>query len=93
VHIDRQVRAFNPWPMAETRLAGEPLRILRSRLLQDAGRAGDPGSLLGLGDDGLRVACGEGVVVLRELQRAGKRPVSARDFANGVRIAGARLGT
>ena len=92
-HIDRQVRAFNPWPMAETRLAGEPLRILRSRLLQDSGRAGEPGSLLGLGDDGLRVACGEGVVVLRELQRAGKRPVSARDFANGVRIAGARLGT
>jgi methionyl-tRNA formyltransferase len=91
-HIDRQIRAFNPWPVAETRLDGQPLRILRSRLLDAAGRAGEPGSLLGLDDSGLRVACGEGVVQLRELQRAGKRPVSARDFANGVRIAGARLG-
>ena len=78
--------------MAETRLDGQPLRILRSRLLEASGRAGEPGSLLGLGDDGLRVACGEGVVLLRELQRAGRRPVPARDFANGVRIAGARLG-
>ena len=91
-HIDRQIRAFNPWPVAETRLDGQPLRILRSRLLEASGRAGEPGSLLGLGDDGLRVACGEGVVLLRELQRAGRRPVPARDFANGVRIAGARLG-
>ena len=93
VQIDRQIRAFNPWPVAETRLGGEPLRILRSRLLEREGRAAEAGTLLGIGDDGLRVACGEGVIALRELQRAGKRAVSARDFANAVRIAGVRLGT
>jgi methionyl-tRNA formyltransferase len=92
VHIDRQIRAFNPWPMAETRLGDEPLRVLRARVVDRAARAAQPGSLLGNADDGLRIACGEGVLALRELQRAGKRPVSARDFANAVRVAGLRLG-
>jgi len=93
VQIDRQVRAFNPWPVAETRVGGEPLRILRTRLLERDGCAAPPGTLLGLGEDGLRVACGQGVIALRELQRAGKRPVAARDFANAVRIDGLRFGT
>ena len=55
-------------------------------------RAGEPGTLLGLAEDGLRVACGAGVLAVRELQRAGKRPVSARDFANAVRLTGLRFG-
>ena len=93
VQIDRQVRAFNPWPVAETRVGGEPLRILRTRLLERDGCAAPPGTLLGMGEDGLRVACGQGVIALRELQRAGKRPVAARDFANAVRIDSLRFGT
>jgi methionyl-tRNA formyltransferase len=91
--LDRQIRAFNPWPVAETRFAGEPLRLLRSRVAATGGNDATPGTLLGLADDGLRVACGEGVLAVRELQRAGKRPVSARDFANAVRLDGLRFGT
>ena len=90
--LDLQVRAFNPWPIAETRFAGEALRILRARVAQPSGGEAAPGTLLGLADDGLRVACGEGVLAVSELQRAGKRPVSARDFANAVRLDGMRLG-
>ena len=93
VQIDRQIRAFNPWPVAETRMGHESLRILRSRLLERDGGAAAPGTLLGIGDEGLRIACGQGVIALRDLQRAGKRPVSARDFANAVRIDGLRFGT
>jgi methionyl-tRNA formyltransferase len=90
--LDRQVRAFNPWPIAETRFAGESLRILRARIAQPSGSEAAPGTLLGLAEDGLRVACGEGVLAVGELQRAGKRPVSARDFANAVRLDGTRFG-
>jgi methionyl-tRNA formyltransferase len=90
--IDRRIRAFNPWPMAETMLAGEPLKLLRARVARHTGSEGPPGAVLGLADDGLHVACGEGVLAVRELQRAGKRPVSARDFANALRVAGMRLG-
>ena len=79
-------------PIAETRFAGENLRILRAHVAECTGAGGAPGTLLGIADDGLRVACGEGVLAVRELQRAGKRPVSSRDFANAVRLAGLRFG-
>jgi methionyl-tRNA formyltransferase len=89
--IDRRIRAFNPWPVAETRLAGEALRLLRSGVTDAHAREAAPGTVLGVAEDGLRVACGEGVLAVNQLQRAGKRPVSARDFANAVRLAGLRF--
>ena len=89
--IDRKIRAFNPWPVAETRLAGEALRLLRSGVADARAREAAPGTVLGVAEDGLRVACGEGVLAVNELQRAGKRPVSARDFANAIRLAGLRF--
>jgi len=93
IEIDRRVRAFNPWPMAETSFAGEPLRVLRARIADQPATEAAPGTLLGIAEDGLRVACGDGVLAVRELQRAGKRPISARDFANAVRLDGLRFGT
>jgi methionyl-tRNA formyltransferase len=90
--LDLRVRAFNPWPIAETQFAGDPLRILRARVAQPSGSEAAPGTLLGLAEDGLHVACGEGVLAVNELQRAGKRPVLARDFANAVRLDGMRFG-
>jgi len=102
--IDRQVRAFNPWPIAETRCAGEPLRILRAQpeagmgaARDDAGRAaagGDapPGTVLGTGAQGIRVACGSGVLVIESVQRPGRRPVPAADFAHAVSLEGVVLG-
>ena len=93
VEIDRRVRAFNPWPMAETSFAGEQLRVLRARIADQPASDAVPGTLLGIAEDGLRVACGEGVLAVRDLQRAGKRPISARDFANAVRLDGLRFGT
>jgi methionyl-tRNA formyltransferase len=86
--LDRRIRAFNPWPIAETTFAGETLRLWRASIAEASGRAAAPGTLLGVGADGLRVACGQGVLAISELQRAGKKPVSARDFANAVRIDG-----
>jgi methionyl-tRNA formyltransferase len=93
MRLDAQVRAFNPWPIAETVFAGETLRVLESRVAEARDADAEPGTLLGIADDGLRVACGQGVLAVRELQRAGKRPVSARDFANAVRLAGMRFGS
>jgi methionyl-tRNA formyltransferase len=91
--LDAKVRAFNPWPMAETSFAGESLKVLRARIADQPASEAAPGTLLGIADDGLRVACGEGVLAVGELQRAGKRPISARDFANAVRLDGLRFGT
>jgi methionyl-tRNA formyltransferase len=84
--IDRQIRAFNPWPSAETTLQGEPVKLWRSRLGPGAATA-VPGTVLGLQDDALAVACGSGVVQVLELQRAGRKAVSAREFTNAMRAA------
>ena len=84
--IDRQIRAFNPWPVAETRLHGESVKMLMSRVAQ-ASVAGihSPGTVLGLHGDALQIACGEGVLEVLQLQRAGRRPVTAREFLNAGR--------
>jgi methionyl-tRNA formyltransferase len=92
VELDRMIRAFNPWPVAETLFEGELLRIWRARVAEGLRAGAAPGTLLGLEQDALRVACGAGVLAITELQRAGKRPVSARDFANALRLDGRRFG-
>jgi methionyl-tRNA formyltransferase len=48
--------------------------------------------VLGLVQDRLHVATGNGVLAIAELQGAGRRPVSARDFANARKLTGERLG-
>ena len=95
--ISRQVRAFNPWPVAETRFAGEPLRIHDAYASPDAAPSGaTPGTWLGLisGADGqaLRVACGTGELHVTQLQRAGRRVVAAREFVNSAGSAAGSFG-
>ncbi len=87
--IDRQIRAFNPWPTAETRLDGEPVKLLRSCV--EPGRHAPagvvPGSLIGLGGAALEWPADAAILQVLELQRAGRKPVAARDFYNALRLA------
>jgi methionyl-tRNA formyltransferase len=99
IDIDRQVRAFNPWPVAETTLAGEPLRILATHVLpmganepSSDSKMRDPGSIVEVRDDFVVVRCGQGYLGLTQLQRPGRRVVSARDYSHGLELAGRRLG-
>jgi len=90
-HVDRQVRAFNPWPVAETRFSGRQLRIWEARPI--ALRAEQPpGSVLSAGKEGIDVACGAGVLRLLTVQLAGARQVSAADFINAHSLEGVCLG-
>ena len=98
VEIERKVRAFNPWPIAETRLEGEQLRVFEA-VAEDAAASGgaDPGTIIAVRDSSLLVQCGKGQLALRQLQRPGRRTVSAGDFARGggstrTPLPGARLG-
>ncbi len=79
--LDRQVRALDPWPVAEAHLDDKPLRIWQATPLP--GHDGPPGRIVQAGPEGIDVACGEGLLRLLRLQLPGKRPVSAGDFANG----------
>ena len=79
VEIDRQIRALSPFPGAWCEVAGERLKLLRSRLAQGEGT---PGQIL----RGLTVACGTGAVEITEAQREGKRPAPAQDLLRGFTL-------
>ncbi|HEU0306660.1 MAG TPA: methionyl-tRNA formyltransferase [Lysobacter sp.] len=80
--LANKVRAFNPWPMAEAIVAGERLRLHGAVALDEAHGA-TPGTLLRAGRDGLDIACGEGVLRIRTLQREGGKAITAADYLNG----------
>jgi methionyl-tRNA formyltransferase len=90
--IARRIRAFNPVPGAFTLLNGEPLKLWQAMAEAGSGQA-EPGTVLASGADGVMVAAGQGAVRLAELQPAGGKRLSARDFAAGrPNLAGTVLG-
>ena len=85
--LARTVRAFNPWPIAEAMLAGERVRIHGAIALDDnQGKA--PGTLLGASRDGIDIACDQGALRLRVLQREGGKAITAADYLNARRDLG-----
>jgi methionyl-tRNA formyltransferase len=89
--IDAQVRAFNPWPVAETRWDGRQLRIWQSEPESTITTA-VPGTVLESAGDRCVVATGAGTLRLKQVQLAGRRAMSAAEFLNANDLAGARLG-
>ncbi|HEX6834681.1 MAG TPA: methionyl-tRNA formyltransferase [Rudaea sp.] len=84
IALERKVRAFDPWPVAEAVLADERVRIWAATALPHAG--GMPaGAVIAAGPDGIDIACGQGALRILELQRDGSRRQSARDYLNGRR--------
>jgi methionyl-tRNA formyltransferase len=89
--IDRKIRAFNPAPVAQTTLAGEPIKIWEAE--PAVGRFGAAGHVVQADARGIVVACGEGALVVRELQRAGGKRLPVAAFLAGHPLApNARLG-
>jgi len=89
--LARKVRAFNAWPVAETRFNGKQLRVWEAQP-NDEETTAPPGTVLSAGSDGIAVACGQGVLRLLRVQLPGGRPVTAADFVNAHQLAGMRLG-
>ena len=76
--LERQVRAFDPWPGAWFEHGGERIKVLAAKPVQ--GVAGAPGTVAAAGPI---VACGEDGLQLLRLQRAGKAPLEAGAFLRG----------
>jgi methionyl-tRNA formyltransferase len=79
--LERQVRAFDPWPVAEGEIAGEPLRIWAAQAIELDHHA-TPGSVLAAGREGIDLACGDGALRVTALQRAGGKRIGAIDYLN-----------
>ena len=91
--LARQVRAFNPWPVAEACLDdGRILRIWRARPL-DEPAASRPGSIVSAEPAGIVVATGDGRLRIEMVQPPGSRPMSAQAYLNAHSLAGNRFVT
>jgi len=91
--IERGLRAFRPAPGARTQLRGESVKLWRASCVTGTPGRGTPGAVLDSGGGGVLIACGEGALLVSELQRAGGTRLAAADFLRGCPIeAGERLG-
>ncbi len=79
--LERQVRAFNPWPVAQAELQDMTLRIWQAKALAES-CSQPPGELLRGNKQGIDVATGDGVLRLLQVQQAGKRVLPVVDFLN-----------
>lgn len=77
--LERAIRAFNPWPVAEADIVGERLRLWNAHATDGAGQ---PGEVLAAHRDGLIIACGDGALCLTEVQRPGGRRIGIADYLN-----------
>ena len=94
--IDRRVRAFNPFPGATAQMGDEVIKLWRAHVQTQADATSAipatqkqravPGTVLSANEHGVCVCCGEGVLCITELQRAGGKRLSAADFLRGFAI-------
>ncbi|MBX2868345.1 MAG: methionyl-tRNA formyltransferase [Acidiferrobacterales bacterium] len=83
--IERKVRAFNPWPMANTLLGDQVLRVLTARNVGQH-HENPPGSIVQVNANSLVVATAEGGLEISRVQKAGSRPMAVKDYLNGAKL-------
>jgi methionyl-tRNA formyltransferase len=87
--LERRVRAFNPWPVAEARLRdGRRLRVFEAEL-GDAASSAAPGTIVAAGKNGIDVATGDGVLRLRRIQPPSARVMDAGAYLAAHSLSGA----
>ncbi len=92
VQIERMTRAYDPWPVARTRLGGDEVLIWSAAVELESVTNDPPGTIVSVKPH-LVVQCGTGQLRLLEMQAAGRNRIAAAEFARGKRIqAGARFG-
>ena len=77
--IERNIRAFNPWPVCFTQMSGNTVKIYQANVVEQSGAAG---TVLTSDKNGIVVACGKHALSISELQPQGKKPMAINDFLN-----------
>jgi methionyl-tRNA formyltransferase len=92
IEIERMVRAYIPWPGTFTFWDGQMMKVLKAQMMEGK-TGGEIGRVLKLNDGSIGVVTGAGVLVLKEIQLAGRKVMKTEDFVRGQpKFIGARLG-
>ncbi len=84
IHIERCIRAFNPWPMSYFVLNEQNIKVWQAKVLDEICTKA-PGTLIRADKQGICIATGEGILNITELQLPGKKAMSAADILNSRR--------
>lgn len=80
--IHNLIRGLNPWPIAYTIYNNQTMKIYESRILEEKGHK-EPGIILSVDKNGLKVACGEGTLLVKKIQFPNGKPLSIEQYLNG----------
>lgn len=80
VALEREIRAFNPWPVSYLQLGAQQLKIWQARV--EAGSA-QPGKVVRVDKKGIAIGTSDGLLVIEQLQPPGKKAMAVVDFLNG----------
>ena len=80
VALEREIRAFNPWPVSYLQLGTQQLKIWQARV--EAGTA-KPGQVVRVDKKGIAIGTSDGLLVIEQLQPPGKKAMAVVDFLNG----------
>ena len=89
--LQRKILAFNPWPVADTRVDEQQLRIYRAVARSSAITDSSPGTVISESAEGIEIATGQGSLLITELQWPGGRVMNSSEFLNGRSLLGMRL--
>ncbi|WP_462178061.1 methionyl-tRNA formyltransferase [Pseudoalteromonas gelatinilytica] len=78
--IERNIRAFNPWPVCFTEMAGQTVKIWQAEVVSQTAQAG---KIIAADKQGITVGCGQDALKITLLQPQGKKPMAVSDFLNG----------
>lgn len=76
------VRGLNPWPIAYTHYNGESMKIYKTKLLEGKYDYA-PGYIIDISKEGMKVACGQGALIIEEIQFAGGKPMLVSEYIKG----------
>jgi methionyl-tRNA formyltransferase len=87
-----QIRGMTPWPGAFTFLKGKRLKVHAAELVEHS-KKGAPGEIIEIGEDGIQVSCGQGYLLIKDLQLEGGKRLASGVFLKGHPLApGDKLG-
>lgn len=83
--ILNKIRGLDPWPVATAEFEGQRFKVFKAKKLSDATNGMEAGRIIP-NKDGVEVVCGDGTLLITELQPPGKRRMNAADYLRGHRL-------
>lgn len=85
IEIHNLVRGLNPWPIAYTNYNGERMKIFETEVLKEE-TSKEPGTILNVSKNGIKVACKEGILLIKKVQFPNGKPLTVEQYINGHEI-------